>query len=219
MYSTLVLIVCAILYGGVLIVLYQRNADLSETVKGHEEKIRELEKYLNPTEKDSMIRTRLSTTETRDTALDRVLKTQAADLDMVTKQMQLVLAGNPQLASQQERKPEGDTAIPGLADAGQLQAVTDQVIFVNDRVTNIAERVDAVINAQNNLARKSMIMEGTNICIFTSTDACPPRMQKAATFGIIAHLGASPIPPGYYIGGAFNDNGWNWIHGGMCCME
>lgn len=207
----LILIVVCVLYGGVLVVLYQRNAELTEAVHGHEEKIRELEKYLNPTEKDSMIRTRLSTTETRVTALDRLVKAHSTDIDMVTKQMQQVL-NNPNGVPQQQQQAGG-------VGADQAQVLSNQIIFVNDRVTAVSNRLDAVVTAQNNLAIKAMTMENTNICVFSSTETCPPRMQKAATFGIIAHSGNSPVPPGYYMGGPFNDNGWNWMHGGLCCME
>jgi hypothetical protein len=212
MASMIVLIVCALLYGGVLVVLFQKNTELAEAVKGHEEHIRELEKYLNPTEKDSMIRSRLSTTETRVTALDRAVKAHATDIDMVSKQVQALL-GNPSAV----RFPQ-----PGQAaanDAQKFEEIGNQLMFVNDRVNSIANRVDLIVTAQNNLAMKALVMEKTNVCIFASADSCPPRMVKTATFGIIAHSGQSPVPHGYWIGGPFNDNGWNWLHGSYCCTE
>lgn len=193
--------------------LFQKNSDLMESVKGHEEHIRELEKYLNPTEKDSMIRSRLSTTETRVTALDRTVKAQTVDIDMIMKQVKSLL-NNPgqQVSAQQAGGIPEDTQ-------RQFELYKKELIFLNERTSSIANRVDLIVTAQNNLAVKALIMENTNVCVMSSTDACPPRMVKVATFGIIAHSGQNAVPTGYFIGGPFNENGWNWLHGSMCCME
>ena len=215
MYSALVFIVCAALCGGMLMVLYQRNAELMEIVKSNEDKLRELEKSLNPAEHDTMVRSRLSNTEVRVTALEKLIKSHTVDLDMVGKQVRSVLSGGGGAVSKDA------TVSQGNANSEQVQVLTNQIIFVNDRVNGVVARVDALVNAQNALATRALMMENTNMCILSSTDTCPPKMTKSATFGIIAHTGQNPIPPGYYPGGQFAevDNGWNWLHGGLCCMN
>lgn len=191
-----------------MLVMYQKNSELYEMIKRNEDKIKDFERNLNPAEQDSLIRSRISSTESRVTALERLIKAHTGDIDTI--KMQIRNGGPP--------APE-TAAQPAAVANDQAQLLSNQIIFVNDRVNAVAARFDALNNAQNIIASRAMMLENTNVCVFSSTESCPPRMRKMATFGIIAHSGESPVPPGYYLGGAYNDAGWNWFHGGLCCME
>lgn len=204
----LVLMVFGTLCAGLMMVMYQKNAELFEAIERNEVKIRELEKGRNSVEQDSLIRQRLSTTESRVTALERLIKTHSGDLD------KLKSAGPVG-----QETSGGATGVDTAAVVQQQQVLSNQILFVNERVTKIATQFDQVNNAQLYLASKAVIAENANVCVFSNTENCPPHMRKFATFGIIGHSGDMPIPTGYYQGGPFNDNGWNWIHGGLCCPE
>lgn len=200
----LVLIVFGTLCAGLMMVMYQKNSELFEAIQRNQEKIKELERGKNSVEQDSLIRQRLSTTEGRVTTLERLLKAQGVDLEAIRS------AGVPQV--------QGNAA-PNAAVDEQIQLHSNQIVFVNDRVTKLAAQFDALNDAQVYLANKAVLAENANLCVFSNTDNCPPHMTKFATFGVIGHSGESPLPTGYYLGGSFNDNGWNWIHGGLCCTN
>lgn len=204
----LVLIVFGTLCAGLMMVMYQKNSELFEAIERNEAKIRELEKGRNSVEQDSLIRQRLSTTESRVTALERLMKTHSTDLDKLK-------ATGPV----DQNNAAGAAAVDNAAVVQQQQLLSNQILFVNERVTKVATQFDQLNNAQIFLANKAIMAENANVCVFSNTENCPPHMRKFATFGIIGHSGDMPIPAGYYQGGAFNDNGWNWIHGGLCCPE
>lgn len=204
----LVLIVFGTLCAGLMMVMYQKNSELFEAIERNEAKIRELEKGRNSVEQDSLIRQRLSTTESRVTTLERLMKTYGGDLDKLK-------AGGPAVQNNAASAPAADSA----AVVQQQQVLSNQILFVNERVTKMATQFDQLNNAQVFLASKAVLSENANVCVFSNTETCPPHMRKFATFGIIGHSGDMPIPNGYYQGGPFNDNGWNWIHGGLCCPE
>lgn len=206
----IVLLVFGTLCTGLMLVMYQKNSELYEMIKKNEDKIKDFERNLNPAEQDSLIRSRISSTESRVTALERLIKAHTGDIDTI--KMQIRNSGSPGAAD----TPQQQQVALG---AEQVQLLSNQIIFVNDRVNAITARFDDVNNAHNIVASRAMMLENTNVCVFSSTESCPPRMKKMATFGIIAHSGENPVPPGYYLGGAYNDVGWNWFHGGLCCME
>lgn len=206
----LVLIVFGTLCAGLMMVMYQKNSELFEAIQRNEDKIKELERNRNSVEQDSLIRQRLSNTESRVTLLERLTKAHTGDLDSIKTRQEK--AGPVEQA-------RSNTAALASVTPEQMQVLSNQIIFVNDRVTALTTKFDALNNAQLYLASKALIMENANVCIFSNTENCPPNMKKMATFGFIGHSGESPVPTGYYLGGPFNDNGWNWIHGGLCCVE
>lgn len=204
----IILIVFGVLFSGILLVMFQKNAELHDLIQKHEEKIQNMEKYINPIENDSLIRQRLSNTESRVTAVEKLLRSHTSDIDILAKRLK---------ENNQASAVAG--VVAGGATAEQIQALSNQIIFVNDRVSTVAAQVESVNAAQTYLATKSVMFENANICVLSGTENCPPNMRKMATFGIIGHSGDSPIPKGYFVSGPFNDNGWNWVHGGLCCVE
>jgi hypothetical protein len=209
----LILLVFGTLCAGLMMVMYHKNNELHEMIKKNEDKVRDFEKYMNPGEHDSMIRQRMSNTETRVTAVEKSLKSQIADLEALNRNM----------AQQIRSIMESETGSRSSAGAGvtadQSALLTNQIIFVNDRVNTLTAKVDSINDAQLAVARSALFVDGVNVCVFAPTDVCPPGLTKKATFGIIEHSGDNPVPAGYYIGGQFSDSGWNWMHGGLCCSQ
>lgn len=201
----LVLLVFGTLCMGLMMIMYRKNSELSEAIQRNEDRIKDFERSRNSVEDDSLIRKRLSNTESRVTFLEKLAKIHTADLAEVKTR------GGP------VEQSKVNTAASPTVTAEQMQVLSNQIIFVNDRVTKLDSSFDAVNNAQIYLASKAVMMENSNVCIFSNTDNCPPHLKKFATFGIIAHSGDNALPTGYYMGGSFNDNGWNWIHGSLCC--
>jgi hypothetical protein len=207
----LILLVFGTLCCGLMMVMYQKNAELFSAIKKNEAKMKDFEKYVNPGEHDTMIRQRMSTTESRITNMERHQRTQEDQFTIVTQKLHSALDTVNKIQTGPGNSGSG-------LSAEQVEILTNQITFVNDRVNNIGTEIQALNNAQLYLAGKALLLE-TNVCVFSQAEACPPGMKKVGTFGVIEHSAEHLIPSGYFKGGKFNDNGWDWLHGGMCCVE
>mmetsp|Transcript_14309 Transcript_14309/g.28524 ORF Transcript_14309/g.28524 Transcript_14309/m.28524 type:complete len:213 (+) Transcript_14309:24-662(+) len=204
----LILLVFGTLCVGLMLVMYQKNSELYDAIRRNEEKIKEFERYSNPGEHDSMIRQRMSNTESRVTSLEKLLKNHNDKFELVDQKVNSALEGGASAGGS-----------GGAVSEEQNKVLTNQIVFVNDRVNQIANQVEALSTAQTYLAGRALMLENTNVCVFSGTESCPPNLKKVGTFGVIDHSPEKIVPPGYFQGGAFNAEGWNWIHGGLCCME
>lgn len=203
-----ILFVLCALCVGMMVVMYNKNQELVDHVKRNEVKISDLEKLVNAAEHDTMIRSRLSNTETRISAVEKNLKSQLVELESKI----------PAIIEQ--------PAPPVVVAPAELVFTVEEKKVLNGQVELLDTRVRELIDLYNNrvgkaiadLSKKALMLD-TNACVLSPTDTCPSGLTKTATFGIINYPNENRIPKGYYHGGSFNENGWKWLHGGLCCME
>lgn len=203
-----ILFVLCALCVGMMVVMYNKNQELVEHVKRNEVKISDLEKLVNAAEHDTMIRSRLSNTETRISAVEKNLKSQLIELESKI----------PAVIQQ--------PAPPVVVAPAELVFTVEEKKVLNGQVELLDTRVRELIDLYNNrvgktiadLSKKALMLD-TNSCVLSPTETCPSGLTKTATFGIISYPHDNRIPKGYYHGGPFNENGCKWLHGGLCCVE
>lgn len=202
----ILLVLCALCVG-MMVVMYHKNQELVDHVKRNEVKISDLEKLVNAAEHDTMIRSRLSNTETRISAVERNLKSQLAE---VASKIPAVIEQPP----------------PVVVAPVEVVFTVEEKKVLNGQVELLDTRVRELVDLYNNrvgkaiaeLSKKSLMLDA-NACVLSPTETCPSGLTKTATFGIISYPHENRIPKGYYHGGSFNDHGWKWLHGGLCCIE
>eukprot|EP00600_Ochromonadales_sp_CCMP1393_P004088 CAMPEP_0174992146 /NCGR_PEP_ID=MMETSP0004_2-20121128/22348_1 /TAXON_ID=420556 /ORGANISM="Ochromonas sp., Strain CCMP1393" /LENGTH=172 /DNA_ID=CAMNT_0016246099 /DNA_START=242 /DNA_END=760 /DNA_ORIENTATION=+ len=167
-----------------------------------------------------MIRQRMSTTEARITAIERQMRTHEDKVELVTQKVHTALqtANALKTAHHTDTPSPKKEVAPATVSDERAEVLTAQISFVNDRVTEVVQQIDGLNRGQSFLASKALIMEN-NVCVLAHNDACPPNMKKVGTFGLIEHNPENLIPVGFVRGEAFNNNGWNWLHGGLCCGD
>lgn len=210
----LTLFIVVVLYTGTIMVMYQKNVDLHEVLKRNEDKIEELKRLMNFADHDSVLRSRVSNAESRITTLEKTMRTQLADVGTTVSQaiaFEVKNAVKPEI----EKILVNDRAVT----TNQLEWTNSQINQLREHVNYVIGDFDKLNTAQLYLAKKTLLFENANVCIFSSIDTCPTHLSKVATFGIITHSPDNVLPTGYFLGGKHNDNGWNWMHGGLCCME
>jgi len=202
-----ILLLLCTLCVGMMIVMYNKNQELMDHLKRNEVKINDLEKLINAAEHDTMIRSRLSNAETRISAVERNLKSQLAE---VASKIPTVM-----------EQPAAPVVVPAevVFTVEEKKMLNGQVEFLDNRVRELIDLYNnRVGKAIAELSKKAFMLD-TNACVLSPTEICPSGLTKTATFGIISYPHENRLPRGYYHGGPFNDAGWKWLHGGLCCIE
>lgn len=201
----IILLVFAIMCSGLLMVMYQKHSELTDLIATNQEKIKFLESAANPGESDSVLRGRVSNTESRVSQVERLVKALNEKMDTV---------GTNAVAA-------GDAAVApaaGGATEEQMTLINHQINFVNNRVTTVIESVTKVDNAVTYLSQKALLTDQGNVCVFSSSTDCPAGMTMTLTFGVIGYNPQKNLPTGYFVG-ANHSPDWDWMHGGLCCVN
>lgn len=202
----IILLVFAIMCSGLLMVMYQKHSELTDLISNNQDKIKFLETAINPGENDSVLRGRVSNTESRVSNVERMLKS-------ITDQINQLATANAAVTGNAVA-----TAAAGGASEEQMHLINHQINFVNDRVTKLIESINKVDNAVTLLSQTTLAINKGNLCIFSSNQECPPGLTMAMTFGFITHNPQGNLPVGYFTGGN-HAPGWDWMHGGLCCAS
>lgn len=174
-------------------VMYQKNSELNDLITLNQDRIKDLERAITPGENDSILRSRVSNTESRATQLERAVKQLAIDFGELESNL-----------PEKVRQLASANAGGGPLGTEQMELVNHQINFLNDKI--------------NNLARSTLNLEQGNTCILSENTYCPDGFTRTATFGFIAFNPDNVVPSGYYYGDRHNAD-WAWLHGGLCCVK
>ncbi|RYH09248.1 hypothetical protein EON65_40310 [archaeon] len=106
-----------------------------------------------------------------------------------------------------------------LAHAADFNPSTEVVRELVHSIENV-ERV--AINLETDLRYlldNALILAGTNACIISAPDACPQHMIGTSHVMVGALQPEGKVPLGYQNVGTFNDQGWQWLQGVLCCVK
>lgn len=106
-----------------------------------------------------------------------------------------------------------------LVSSVDIKPTTEVTHHISLRLDNIETHVAQLIKTGQYLAEHSLLLETANVCVFTPTDECPRGMKPLNRFALGTFHAEGKLPQGYLDSGPFNDNGWKWMQGGLCCLH
>ncbi len=86
-------------------------------------------------------------------------------------------------------------------------------------IEDLEKRMIVMTNDHQFLTEHSLLLTGPNTCVLSALDGCPHNMVASTRFALGNFQRDGKVLDGFQESGTFNDNGWTWLQGLLCCSR
>lgn len=106
-----------------------------------------------------------------------------------------------------------------LASSADMNPGAEVARHLLSSMETLDKRLADLAGHQQVLFDHALLLGGSNVCVMSSSDGCPHNMVASTQFALGHFQAEGKVMTGYLNSGAFNDNGWQWLQGSLCCTH